>query len=121
MEALEIESQTDQTPLTSSSLCPTQGELTETEHLFDDPDDWFDSAFAFPIDRFAQCCLEFVRHFYLGACILGRRLRQWCEPLQPTGMMGITARRNVGFDPALATRSQRCRAKIPSVQRRRIG
>ena len=36
MEALEIESQTDQTPLTSSGLNTSQGELAKAEHLFDD-------------------------------------------------------------------------------------
>jgi hypothetical protein len=38
MEALEIESQTDQAPLASRRRCPTQGELAEAEDLFDDPD-----------------------------------------------------------------------------------
>jgi hypothetical protein len=42
MEVLEIEGQTDQTPLTRSSLCATQGELAEAQHLFDDPDHRFD-------------------------------------------------------------------------------
>ncbi len=37
MEALEIERQTDQTPL-ASRRCPTQGEPAEAEYLFDDPD-----------------------------------------------------------------------------------
>ncbi len=54
MEALEIESQTDQTPFASSSLSTTERELAEAQHLFDDSDHWFDGAFASPIDRFAQ-------------------------------------------------------------------
>src|SRR5258708_21411590 len=90
MEALEIESQTDQTPLASRRLDPTQGELAEAQHLFDDPDHRFDGAFACPIDRFAQHRPELVRHLDLGACILGRRIGERCEPLLPTGMMGIT-------------------------------
>ncbi len=56
MEALEIESQTDQTPLASRRLDPTQGELAEAQHLFDDPDHRFDRAFACLIDRFTQRC-----------------------------------------------------------------
>src|SRR5260221_659327 len=38
MEALEIESQTDQTPLASRRLDPTQGELAEAQHPFGDRD-----------------------------------------------------------------------------------
>ncbi len=65
MEALEIESQTDQTPLASRRLDPTQGELAEAQHLFDDPDHRFDRAFACLIDRFTQCCPELVGHLEL--------------------------------------------------------
>ena len=62
MEALEIESQTDQTALTSSGLYTTQRELAEAEHLLDDADHGFNGAFACPIDRFAQRGLELVSH-----------------------------------------------------------
>src|SRR5713226_5083914 len=65
MEALEIESQTDQAPLTSRRRCPTQGELTEAQYLFDDPDHWFDRVFACPINRFAQRGSELVGHLDL--------------------------------------------------------
>ena len=75
MEALEIESQTDQTPLTGSGLNTAQGELAESQHLFDDPDDGFDGAFACPVDRSAQGGLELVRHFHLRTRILGWRIR----------------------------------------------
>src|SRR6266481_2708068 len=54
MEALEIESQTDQTPLASRRPFPAQRELAEAEHLLDDADHRFDGAFARAIDRFAQ-------------------------------------------------------------------
>src|SRR5207237_1523763 len=53
MEALEIERQTDQAPLARRRRDPTQGELAEAQHLFDDADYRFDRAFAYPIDRFA--------------------------------------------------------------------
>ena len=66
MEALEIESQTDQTPLTSSGLCTTQGELAEAQYLLDDSDNRFNGAFACRVDRFADCRLELVRHLDLG-------------------------------------------------------
>src|SRR5260370_17144519 len=98
MEAFEIESQTDQIPLTGSSLCTTQRELAEAQHLLDDPDHRFNGAFACPIDRFAHCRFELVGHLDLGARILRRRIRQWCETLLPTRMMGITARADEGFD-----------------------
>ena len=75
MEALEIESETNQAPLASRRSDPSQGELAEAENLFDDPDDRFDGAFACSVDRFAQGGLELVRHFYLRACIIGWRVR----------------------------------------------
>jgi hypothetical protein len=40
MEAIEIEGQTDQTPLTSCRLDTSQRELAEAMHLFDDADHW---------------------------------------------------------------------------------
>ena len=54
MEAFEIESQTDQTPFPSRRRCPTQGELVEAQHLFDDPDHRFDRAFACPVGNLAK-------------------------------------------------------------------
>ncbi len=72
MEALEIEGQTDQAPLASRRRCPTQGELAEAEDLFDDPDYWFNCAFACPVDRFTQRSPELVGHLDLCAGILRR-------------------------------------------------
>jgi len=54
MEALEIERQTDQTPLARRRLDTPQGELAKAEHLLDDADHRFDRAFACPVDGFAQ-------------------------------------------------------------------
>src|SRR5438270_11378470 len=120
MEALEIESQTDQTPLASSSLGPTERELAEAQHLLDNADHRFDGAFASRVDGFAHRCLELVGHLDQGARVFRRRIRQWRETLLPTPMMGITARGDVRFDPALGTRSQGGRTKIASVQCRRL-
>jgi hypothetical protein len=75
MEAFEIESQTDQTPLAGSRRNPTHRELAETEHLFDNREHRFDGAFAGPGDRFAQGRFELVRQLDLGAGILGWRSR----------------------------------------------
>ena len=66
METLEIESQTDQTPLTSRRLYTTQRKLAEAQHILDDPDHWFNRAFACRVDRFADCRLELVCHLDLG-------------------------------------------------------
>src|SRR6266581_8490429 len=118
MEALEIEGQTDQTPLTCSSLCAAQRELAEAQHLLDDPDHRFDGAFACPIDRFAQGGSELVGPLDLGTGVLGRRIRERGEPLLPTGMMRITASGDVRLNATLRTGSQRRRAKVASVQRR---
>src|SRR5260370_34247894 len=116
MEAFEIESQTDQIPLTGSSLCTTQRELAEAQHLLDDPDHRFNGAFACPIDRFAHCRFELVGHLDLGARILRRRIRQWCETLLPTRMMGLTARGDERFEATTCTRSQ-CRRPTGSATR----
>src|SRR5438132_8887195 len=121
MEALEIESQTDQTPLASRRLDPAQGELAEAEHLLDDPDHRFNRVLACPVDRFPQCRLELVGHLDLGTRVLRRWRGQRREPLRPSGMMGITARGDGGLDAAFGTGSQRRGAEVASVQSRRIG
>src|SRR5437016_12501919 len=121
MEALEIEGQTDQTPLARCRRDPTQGELAEAEHLFDDADYRFDRAFAYPIDRFAQRGSQLVGHLDLCAGVLRWWIGQRREPLLPTGMMGITTRGDVGLDAAFGTRCQGGRAKVASIQRRRLG
>ena len=53
MEALQIESQTDQTPLASRRQFPAQGELAKAQHLLDDADHRFNRAFACAVDGFA--------------------------------------------------------------------
>ena len=116
METLEIEGQTDQAPLASGGQFTAQGELAEAQHLLDDADHRFDGAFARPIDRFAQRRLELVGHLDQGARVLGRRIGQRRETLLPTGMMGITARRDRGLDATFLTRHQGGGAKIPSIQ-----
>src|SRR5947209_954843 len=121
MEALEIERQTNQAPLTCGRRCPTQGELAEAEHLFDDADHRFDGAFAYSVNRFAQRGLELVGHLDLSTSVLRWRIWQRRETLLPTGMMGITTRRDVGLNAALGTRGQGRGAKIAAVQRRRLG
>src|SRR2546421_8208112 len=121
MEALEIEGQTDQTPLTRRRRDPTQGELAEAEHLFDDADYRLDRAFAYPIDRFAQRGSQLVGHLDLCAGVLRWWIRQRREALLPTGMMGITTRGDVGLDAAFGTCGQGGRAKVASIQRRRLG
>ena len=121
METLEIESQTDQTPLASGRLDPAQGELAEAEHLLDDADHRFNRAFACPVDRFSQGRLELVGHLDLGTRVFSRRIGQRREALLPTGMMGITASGDIGLDAAFGTGSQRHGAEVAGVQSRRIG
>src|SRR6266567_7350021 len=111
MEALEIEGQTDQTPL-ARRRDPTQGELAEAEYLFDDADHRVDGACACPVDRFAQRGSKLVGHLDLCAGVLRRRVRQWREALRPSGMMGITPRRDVGLDAAFGTGHQRRQAEV---------
>src|SRR5260221_8711418 len=119
MEALEIEGQTDQAPLASRRQFPAQGELAEAQHLLDDADHRFDSAFACPVDRFAQRGLELVRHLDLGTRVLGWWIEHWREALLPAGRMGITARRDVRLAATLLTRHQGAGAKSPRIPCRR--
>src|SRR5437667_10699509 len=121
MEALEIESQTDQAPLTGSSLFTAQRELAKAQHLLNNPDHGFDGAFACAVDGFAQRCLELVGHLDLHTVVLRRRVWQGRETLLPTGMMGITARGDVWLNTALRTGSQCCGTKVASVQRCCLG
>ncbi len=116
MEALQIESQTDQTPLASRRQFPAQGELAEAEHLLDNADHRFDGAFARAVDGFAQRRPELVGHLDLGTRLFGRRVGQRRKTLLPAGMMGITARGDVGLDAALRTRGPRRGARIPGIQ-----
>src|SRR6266702_8666488 len=115
MEALELEGQTDQTPLARRRRDPTQGELAEAEYLLDDTDHRFDRAFACSVDRFAQRGSELVGHLDLCARVLGQRVKQRREALPPTGMMGITARGDVGLNVALGTRGPRRGADVPGI------
>src|SRR6266566_6993863 len=103
MEALEIERQTDQTPLACRRLRATQGELAEAQHLLNDADHRFDGVLACAIDRFAQGGPELVGHLDLEVGVLRRGVRQWREALLPTGMMGITSRGDVGLDATFRT------------------
>ncbi len=120
MEALEIEGQTDQAPL-ARRRDPPQGELAEAQHLLDNAEHRFDRAFACPVDRFAQRGSELVGHLDLCAGVLRRRVRQRREALPPTGMMGITARGDVGLNVALGTGLQRRGADVPAIQRGCLG
>src|SRR5258708_39382290 len=91
MEALEIEGQTDQTPLTCCCLDTSQRELAEAQHLFDDANHRFDSTFACSIDRFAQGGSELVGHLARGTGLLSWRIRERCETLLPAGLVGLTS------------------------------
>src|SRR5450759_3425412 len=101
MEALEIEGQTDQAPLARRRRDPTQGELTEAQHLFEDADHRFDGAFARAVDRFTQRGSQLVGHLDLRAGVLRWRVWQRREALLPPGMMGITPRGDGGLNAAL--------------------
>src|SRR6266567_3086289 len=91
MEALEIEGQTDQTPLASRCVDTAQGELAKAQPLLDDADHRFNRAFACAVDGFTQRRPELVGHLDLGTRVLGWGIGEWGETPLPTGMMGITA------------------------------
>ncbi len=120
MEALQMESQTDQTPLASRRQFSAQRELAEAEHLLDDADHRFDGAFACAVDGFAQGSPELVGHLHLGTRLFGWRVGQRREPLLPTRVMGIAASGDVRLDAPLLTCRQGCGARIPGIQCRRL-
>src|SRR5260221_6352800 len=103
MEALEIEGQTDQTPLASRRPFPAQGELAEAEHLLDDADHRFDDPFARAVDGFAQGGSELVGHLDLGTRLFLRPVGQWRQTLAAAGMMGIATSGVVVLDTPLLT------------------
>src|SRR5260370_30974006 len=116
MEALEIESQTSKTRLVSRCVDTAQGELAKAQHLLDDADHRFNRAFACAVDGFAQRRPELVGHLDLGTRVLGWGIGEWGETPRPSGMMGITARGDVGLAAPLLTRRQGRGAKIPGIQ-----
>src|SRR5262249_4496155 len=93
-----------------------QGELAEAKHLLNDANDWFDGAFADPIDGLADGGLELVGHLHLWAGILGWGIGQGGKALFPAAMMGITPSSNVGVNATLGTSIQGCWTKVTRIQ-----
>src|SRR5262245_26868603 len=116
MQALQIERQTDQAPLTSGCLLAAQRELTEAHHLFDDADDWLDRAFAQAIDRLSNRSFELVGHLHLGTGISRWRLRLDRKALPPTRMVWITSSRDKGVDLAALEQRNIRFTKVARVQ-----
>src|SRR5262245_62499724 len=120
MQSLQIERQTDQAPLASSSLLAAQRELPEAQYLFNDADHRLDRAFAQAVDPLPNRTLEFVGHLLLRAGILPWRLWQLGKALPPTWMVWVASGRDIGLDrPPLENRNVRL-AKVARVQCGRI-
>jgi len=64
--------------------------------------------------------MPLVGHLYLGTRLFGRRVGQRRKTLLPAGMMGISARRDIGLDAPLLTRRQGRRASISGIECRRL-
>ena len=120
MQPLQIERQTDQTPLARGGRFPAQRELAKAQYLFDDANHWFDRAFAQAVDRLADRRLEFICHLLGRTRVVAGRCRQSRKAFLPTGVMRITPGGNVGVNPALLTRHNICGAKIAIVHRSRF-
>src|SRR5215211_2213447 len=97
MQPLQIERQTDQTPLARSRVLATQRELSESQHLFDDADHRLNCAFAQPVDRLPDRGCELVGHLDLGTGILGWRRMRPSKALPPTRMVPIASGRDIGI------------------------
>src|SRR5258708_7935091 len=103
MQALEVNSQTDQSPLASRSRQATQGKLTKAQDFFDDANDWFDSTFTETVDFTTNLGMEFVSHLDLGGRRVGWWLRFFSEKGLPGTMMGFTTRGDIWLNAALLT------------------
>src|SRR4051794_31220103 len=100
MQPLQIERQTDQTPLARGGLLAAQRELPEPQHLFDDTDHRLNRAFAHAVDRLPDRGFELVGHLHFGTGTLRWRRGRLGKTLPPTWMMWIAASRDVGIDRA---------------------
>src|SRR5258705_10539619 len=104
MEPLQIKRHTDQTPLAGRCRRAAQRELTESQHLFDDPEHWLNRILACAVDRFPDCPLKFVGHLDLGIRVIGGRWGRSSTTLPPAwGMRGPPAPAVRGKAPASAT------------------
>lgn len=74
VQALEIESETDQIPLATGFVLTTQGELAEAQDFFDEADGGFDNGLVGPVDELAQFSLQLVGHVQ-SEWGIGRRRR----------------------------------------------
>src|SRR5207237_3210552 len=95
MQPLQIERHTDQTPLASRRGRAAQRELTQSPHLFDDPEHWLNRLLACAVDRLPNRCLEFVGHRDLGTRVIGERWGRIGKTLQPAWVMRIASSRDV--------------------------
>ena len=98
MQALQIESETDQGPFIVHDIQAAQQELAKAEHRLDDANNRFDSGFAQAINGLADGRLQLVGHLDRGRGIRLRRERFGSESFLPALVMGITPGGNVGFD-----------------------
>src|SRR5258706_11629576 len=90
MQPLQIERQTDQTPLASSGMLATQRELAKAQHFLNNANHRLDRAFAQAINRFPNRGLELVGHFDRGTRVDGGAVKQGGEAFLPARMMRIT-------------------------------
>src|SRR5882672_6217807 len=83
MQPLQIERQTDQTPLASSGMLATQRELAKAQHFLNNANHRLDRAFAQAINRFPNRGLELVGHFDRGLASTagrsGRAAKRSCQ------------------------------------------
>ncbi len=117
MQPLQIERQTDQTPLARGGHLAAQRELAEAQHLFDNPNHGLDRAFAQAVDHFPEHGFELGGHLNCGTGVVGWRRRQRGKALLPTRVMRIAPCGNVRVNPAALTRRNIRFAKVPIVHR----
>src|SRR6266704_1364100 len=98
MEALEIEGQTDQTPLASRCVDTAQGELAKAQPLLDDADHRFNRAFACAVDGLTPRRPALVGHLDMRTRVLRWQHGQWRETPLPTRMIRNKASSDVRLD-----------------------
>ncbi len=71
VQPLQIEGDTDQTPLAPSRLLAAQGELPKAQHFLNDADHRLHRTFPQPVDRLAHRRFQLVGHLLLERSVVG--------------------------------------------------
>jgi hypothetical protein len=98
VHSLHVPRHGDEAPLTLDVLQPTQQELTEAHHRFDDPEHRFGCLFAQPLQLLASRRLQSMCHLLNRTRRLRRGFRSCGKPLLPAHIMRRAPHRDQRLD-----------------------